>query len=166
VKTLLVIFLFFTAEAYAAADKIDIRQVRALYKKSATSKKACTELSVLLSRSGHGNPLLLGYKGSNVMMMAKYAFNPFTKMSHFKKGKEMLEKAVRLDSKNVELRLLRFVNQTNAPSFLAYNDHVETDKKFILAHLASPGEPGARDFIVTILQESKYLNSEEKQQIK
>lgn len=66
------------------------------------------------------------------MMMAKHVVNPFAKLSYFKKGKNMLEKAIEADSENVELRFLRYAAQTNAPSFLGYDDHIAGDKKFLL----------------------------------
>ncbi len=165
-KGLLIILLFLIAEAQVAADKINIIQVRALYKKSATDQKACKELSALLSSVDGKRPLLLGYKASNTMMMAKYALNPLSKLAYFKKGKEMLGQAVELDNKNIELRLLRFVNQANSPSFLGYKDRIETDKKFILTHISNLKEPRARAFVTTVLKESKYLNADEKRRIK
>ena len=41
------------------------------------------------------------------MMMAKHVFNPFSKLSYFKKGKQMLENAIETDGQNLELEIFK-----------------------------------------------------------
>lgn len=128
---LLWLLLFFGASCYAQTDSIN--KIRQLYQKAATEKKACEQLiGVLKSNYPKENTLLLGYKGSATMMMANHVINPFTKLSYFKKGKNMLKKAIEADRENIELRFLRYAAQTNAPSFLGYDDHISSDKKYLL----------------------------------
>ncbi|SHG33397.1 hypothetical protein SAMN05443144_12515 [Fodinibius roseus] len=128
---LLWFLLFFGANCYAQTDFIN--KVRLLYLKAAEEEQACETLIRLTeSRNASEKPLLLGYKGSATMMMARHVVNPFSKLSHFKKGRNMLEHAIRADRENVELRFLRYAVQTHAPSFLGYDEHVESDKKFML----------------------------------
>lgn len=158
---LIILFLFY-AETPVFEERADIKKIRQLYKRSVTDGKACREMFALLSPVDAKRPLLLGYKASSSMMMAKYAGNPFSKLSYFKKGKQMLERAIQLDRTNVELRFLRFMTQANAPSFLGYNADVETDKGFILNNISSLKEAGSREFITTALKKSKYLSAEEK----
>ena len=75
--------------------------------------------------------MLFGYRGGATMLMAKHAFNPFSKLSYFKKGKLMLESAINADHTNVELRFLRYTIQTNVPGFLNYNSDKNLDRTFI-----------------------------------
>lgn len=118
-------------DCYAQSDFK--QKVRSLYQKAATEEQACEKLiKMLKSNDATENPLLLGYKGSATMMMANHVFSPFTKFSYFEKGKKMLEKAVEADNENVELRFLRYAAQKNAPSFLGYDNHIVSDKRFIL----------------------------------
>ena len=107
--------------------------MRTLYQKIGESESACKELLKILEPYDEKNsPLFLGYKASANMMMAKHVSNPFTKLSYFKKGKKMMEKAINADKGNVELRSLRFAVQANIPPFLNYDDDLESDKIFIL----------------------------------
>lgn len=137
---LLSIMLFYGTYCYAQTDFM--HNVRSLYQKAATEEKACEKLVNLLeSNDAKQHPLLLGYKGSATMMMANYVVNPFTKLSYFEEGKNMLEKAIKDDSENVELRFLRYAAQTNAPSFLGYDEHIASDKEFLLQSADTVEQP-------------------------
>ncbi len=69
-----------------------IDEIRSLYEKAVTDESACNKLIEILSPYNEkNNPLYAGYKASAIMMMAKHVFNPFSKMSYFKKGKRILE---------------------------------------------------------------------------
>lgn len=70
-------------------------------------------------------------------MLAEYAFNPFTKFSTFKEGKNMIEKAIAQDPKNAEIRVLRLGVQLNAPSFLLYHSNIDADVELITNALIS-----------------------------
>jgi hypothetical protein len=68
-----------------------------------------------------------GYLGLCKTMMAKYYTSPLKKWKSFNEGKEIIDKAVDGNSKNVELRYIRLMVQLNAPWFLGYNDKVNED---------------------------------------
>ncbi|HQS05312.1 MAG: hypothetical protein B7X86_00670 [Sphingobacteriales bacterium 17-39-43] len=120
----------------SSAKTPEIEDVRVLFHKAESSQKVCVELIELLEPyNDKNNALFLGYRGSANMMMAKHLINPFSKLSYFKKGKLMLEKAIQFDQKNVELRFLRYTIQTNVPSFLNYSDNKENDRVFLLQSL-------------------------------
>lgn len=71
------------------------------------------------------------------MLMAKHVINPFSKLSYFKKGRIMLEKAINTDKNNVELRFLRYTIQTSVPAFLNYSQDKKQDKEFLISSLVS-----------------------------
>lgn len=97
-----------------------------------SNEEACTKMISLLAPFNEtNNPLLFGYRGGATMLMAKHAFNPFSKLSYFKKGKLMLKSAINADQTNVELRFLRYTIQTNVPGFLNYNSDKNLDRTFI-----------------------------------
>ena len=164
-KMLLITCLFYSTYSFASVPPVNI--VRALYQKAVTDEKACKELAGLIAPSGAQNkPILMGYKASGTMMMAAHVFNPFTKLSYFRRGKQMLEKAISLDSTNVELRFLRFNVQTNTPSFLGYDDCIASDKWFIIGSLSALADVELKELLITTLNRSKYLTAAEKQQLK
>jgi hypothetical protein len=162
---ILIGLLFYFSACFAEVPSINF--VRALYQKSPVEENSCKELiRVLASCNERNNPLLLGYKASGTMMMAKHVFNPFTKLSYFKKGKSMLEKAIEVDEENVELRFLRFSAQTNIPSFLGYKEDIQKDKKFLLQSLPKITDPILKTLIVSYLKKTDYLSDSEKNNIK
>jgi len=145
-----------------SANPVDISTIRNLYEKSATDESSNEQLLALLKDVGHADPLLLGYKASATMTMAKFTLSPFSKLSHFNKGKAMLEQAIRLDEKNIELRLLRLMVQANAPSFLGYTGDKEADKQFILRNISHVTDRKTKVFVSFVLSGNNYLDSDEK----
>lgn len=126
-----------------------LAKVRALYALTEKQENACKELLHILDPYNEkNNPLFLGYKSSATMMMARYASNPFSKLSYFNKGKKMLEKAVKADMNNIELRSLRFLVQSNVPSFLGYNDEIDLDKSFIVKNAHTVKDPELKQNII------------------
>ncbi|MEO9022063.1 MAG: hypothetical protein ABI237_00210 [Ginsengibacter sp.] len=142
-----------------------IDEIRSLYQKSMASKIACKKLIDLLEPYKK-DPLYLGYSGCATMVMAKHAFSPFSKLSYFKKGKRMLEKAIDSDHNNFELRFLRFTDQTNMPSFLGYNDSIKKDRTFILHSFLQIKDVRLEAYVLPSLKESKDLSSLEKEKLK
>lgn len=158
-----IVFLLLSFNVAFTADIPFINQVRSLHQKAATEEKYCKELIKLLELyNENSHPLLLGYKASAIMMMAKYAFSPFTKLAYFKKGKKLLDKAIAKDNHSIELRFLRFAAQTNAPSFLGYNDQIDSDKYFLLQSLVKVTDPNLKKIIILYMNKSYYLTADQK----
>lgn len=67
----------------------------------------------------------------------------------------MLELAVGKDKRDVELRLLRYLVQKNAPSFLGYHSHLEEDKAFISNNIAGIKDLDKKNFVIKTLNDSK-----------
>jgi hypothetical protein len=141
----ILLFLFVAAPSLRYSS---IQNIRKLYLKAGNSKKACKKLIRKTKKRVKNKPLFLGYEGSAFMMMAGYGFNPFKKLSNFKKGKKMLAKAIKLKSRNVELRFLRLAAQTEALSFLGYDDYIAEDKRFIKRRLPTLKNTPAKQFII------------------
>lgn len=93
------------------------------------------------------------------MMMANHVFNPYSKLSYFKKGKDLLEKAIKADKTNVELRFLRLSAQTKSPSFLGYDDHIAVDKKFLKQSLPQIKNLKVKSFIISHMRDLNLLNN-------
>ena len=157
--------LMFFLNLSAVAQQPSLEEVRSLYQKAESSEKAAKSLLELLDETAEDEPLLLAYKASGTMLMAKHAFSPFSKMSYFKKGKKMLQRAVDTAPDNVEIRFLRFAIQASTPSFLGYKDFMEEDKKFLLKELPKLEDRALKQLVLPFLLNSEYLTEAEKRLI-
>lgn len=138
-----------------------------MYLKANDHEKTCKEMIALLKPYDESNnPLFLGYKAGANMIMAKHVINPISKMSWFKKGKKMLEAAIKADMKDVELRCLRFGIQSNVPDFLNYKDNINQDKKFILKSYSHVKDPTLKKNIISYMTEWGDLTAKEKEMLK
>lgn len=164
-KRFLTISFFFYCMASPAQD-LSIEVVRHLYQEAASGKDACEKLLKQLDLvEAETNPLLFGYKGSATMMMAQHVSNPFSKLSYFHKGKNMLDQAINADLKNMELRFLRFAAQTEAPAMLGYRGDIAQDKNLILASLPTSDDEQLRRLIIGYLAKSEFLDTQEKEKL-
>lgn len=146
-KFLLVFFLL-SQTGTPSIDKPKIEDIRIAFHEAASSEKECRELIQALQAYNENNsPLLFGYRAGATMMMAKHLFNPFSKLSYFKKGVSMLEKAIEHDQKNIELRFLRYTIQTNVPAFLNYHMNIEADKSFLIHSKDKLNDPALKKII-------------------
>jgi hypothetical protein len=110
----------------------DIHTVRNLFYAAAdNSTNVAAFISYMEKLNEQNKPEVKAYYGMGYLLMAKYAFNPYSKLSNFNKGKELLEAAIQADSKNAELRFLRLSVQTHAPFFLNYANKVREDEQLI-----------------------------------
>lgn len=164
-KIFLIMLVFCGVSCFAAIPSLT--EVRLLYQKAAVTGNSCKNLIKLLAPYNEKNyPLLSGYKAGATMMMARYVFSPFSKLSYFNKGKKMMEKAIEADKENPELRFLRFGVQTNIPFFLGYKNDIQTDKLFLLQSISQLSDTSLKRFMVAYLNESEELTIIEKQKLK
>ncbi len=156
--------LFYSNRLYAEIPTENV--VRHLFEKAVEDENACKKLIVLLEPfNENNNALFAGYKACGTMMMAKFVFNPFTKLTHFYTGKNLLENAIVSDKNNIELRFLRFTIQTNAPAFLNYKNSIKEDKLFLLNSFYKISNIDFKQLIIRYLKNSEYLTNLEKQKI-
>lgn len=128
------LLLFTSSSAFAQDDLLmDIRKnIGEVFKTEAV----CLRFHDLFEKTDISKSnLLLGYKGAVELGMARHDANVFKKMSWFGDGKENLEKSIKNDPQNIELRFLRLTIQTHLPAFLGYSDSKEKDKTFVLTNL-------------------------------
>ena len=140
-----------------------LHDVRIMYHEASINDNVCKKLVTILKPFDEKkDPVFYGYRAGATMMMAKYVFSPFSKISYFRKGRDMLQRAVNADNQNMELRFLRFAVQTNLPFFLGYKDHIGADKLFILKGLSNLEDPVLKANIAKFMKESDYVSENEK----
>ena len=140
-----------------------VKEVRNLYEKAALESNSCTKIITLLDTYNEkNNALLAGYKACATMMMANYVINPYSKLSNFKEGKMLLEKCIKADNDNIELRFLRFSVQSKAPSFLGYHTSINSDKTFLINSIPSLNDSDLKQRIISFLKNSEHFTATEK----
>jgi len=149
-----------------SANNPTIEEVRNLYQKAAKDEVLCKKLIVNLQANNENNNLTLAaYKACSIMIMAKFVTNPIYKLSKFNDGKNLLEKCIRKDNRNVETRFLRFTVQCNAPNFLGYNSSMLLDKNFLLNAFSTINDKQLKNIVIAFLKTSSYLTIAEKQKL-
>ncbi len=132
--------------------------------KAFENEQECIGLCNKLSKVKNPDPLLKGYVGASNIARARHAAL-FDKRGYLKTGSELLEEAIKEKPNNIELLFLRMTIQINLPSFLGYNENIDSDKKFVLTnYLIAP--PNLKQRISNFIKDSDYFTPEEKASIK
>lgn len=152
--------LFIILNTYITSPSIS--EIRKLYAMAATDENSFNKLKSLLEKESKRTAILDGYYGSTLMIEANYLVNPFSKLSAFNNGKTILEKAIKTEPNNIELRYLRFTIQSEAPGILNYDDNLKEDKKYILDNYKKITDKTLKNGIISYLKSSKQLTTNEK----
>lgn len=129
-KLILIIGLFFQQSVLSS--------IRFHFEHINQSEEHVVKLKTLLKADSKLSAAILqGYLASCLMAEASYRSNPFDKIKHFNKGKELLEAAIKSYPEQIELHYIRYTIQKNVPSILNYNDALDKDKAFLIEHTAS-----------------------------
>ncbi len=161
------IMFFIMAAGYSQSFSLDeIRQqFFEGWEGSCGAQSLADKLSVIETE---GDPVFLAYRGAAESTLANCEFFPWNKLKQFNKGREQIEKAVKLNPENYEIRFIRFTVQSNIPGILDYNN-LDEDKKFILKSLTLQlCQSNPHDFcytIMPILINSDLLTQKEKEKL-
>ncbi len=109
----------------------EISQLRSSFFES-SDDKAIGRFYKLTSDIDNSDPLMSAYKGASTAMYAQVVNSPIDKLKHFYDGRDLLENAVKVDSRNVEIRFLRFALQSKAPFFVGYKSKIREDVAMIV----------------------------------
>ena len=109
-------------------------------------------------------PILQGFKAISELLLCKHVFSPISKVSHFKKGKRMLEAAIAASPENPELCFFRYTTQSNVPGLLNYSSDLQADKRVLINALRNgsiKGDPDLFKRIKNYMLSSKYCTAQE-----
>jgi len=128
------LFIFFTLTFFwtAFAQSNDLRKS---YREATKSEEnAKVFYKYVENVSDADKAVMMAYKGAGKTLLARY--EPLLERKNkVKDGIRWVEKAIKKDPKNVEIRLIRLSIQENLPKMFKYNSNIETDKEFIKAAL-------------------------------
>lgn len=104
---------------------------------SSNTNKAAAELFLKSTGSltDTSSALMLGYKAMGHLMYCDKVSSPYSKLSHFKDGRSLLDRALQKDPAQAELIYFRYCTQTKAPVFLDYRKNLTSDKEFLFTYL-------------------------------
>jgi hypothetical protein len=146
-KTAILVFLLFMGTNTPAPD---IEFVRSNYARAVKDKQLCRSLINQLTNDGQ-NSVHLAYLGAFQTIWANHTINPITKLSSFNKGKNNIEKAVKSNPADVEIRILRLSVQKNCPGFLGYDDNINEDTAILVEKINSISSPALREIAAQLL---------------
>ena len=91
--------LFLFLIQYSCVKANDIKEIRELYYKAAINKNVAKHFINLMNNNDLKNStsIIICYKGLADIIKSKYAFNPYSKITYFSKGKNLLERAILKD---------------------------------------------------------------------
>jgi hypothetical protein len=150
-KFVLILFVLLFSNLMVAQN---LPELRNLLKNAENSEKSAKSL-IQKSEDAYSKtkrPIYSAFLATGQFLMAKHVFSPFKKMSYFNEGKKNLEKAVKDDPKNVEIRLMRLITQEQAPKLLGYTKNIEEDRKLIVNNYKGLEDVDLKLYI------KKYLN--------
>ena len=152
--------LFFLNSYLSIAQNDNLVAIRSSFFKATQNSDDADLFFSKMEKYDESNAIILGYKAMADMMLSKHAYSPYTKIKYFNKGKEKLEKSIRMKPDNVELHYLRYATQFSVPDILKYNANLKDDKKIILNFLNSkPSDTDLERRIRDFLKHIEKVNS-------
>lgn len=137
--------------AWQNSFAIDLEYIRSNYSKAVEDKTLCKRLIEQLSNKA-ADPTYLAYLGAFQAIWANHTINPLSQLNTFNTGKGNIEKAIRQEPENVELRFIRFSIQKQCPAFLGYKDNLSEDRNFIRNHIQKVNSGALLQMINNILE--------------
>lgn len=115
-------------------------------------------------------PVMVGFRAMSEFMRCKHLLNPLSRLSHFNKGRKLLEAAIKRERLDPELIFFRLSTQSNVPALLNYKMNINEDKLLLLKYVKAGVSVGTDKVlfnrIKAYLLVNQYCSSEEKAMIK
>jgi hypothetical protein len=163
----LILILFITISSFSFTKAANLEQIREDYIAAISDSDKADKLCNQLQEVKNPSALIMAYLGSVQAIKAKHAWNPVNKMSYLKQGFDTIDKAVKKDPNQLEVRFLRFSLQYYVPSFLGYSKNLINDKNKIVSILKNSSnmkfdvDGEILKNMVNFMIDSKKCNSQE-----
>jgi hypothetical protein len=152
-QVLLILLLSVLYSFKASTEELALRN---LFYEASEDENASQELFKKMKLVDVNSPAIkIGFKGLSYLIEAKHSYNPYTKLSFFNKGTELIEAAITKSPSNIELRFFRYIIQGNTPAFLGYKGNMTEDVTFINKKLSSVRDIDLRTRIIQYFQDEK-----------
>lgn len=116
----------------------DIHRIRKEFHVATSDhEKASMLYASLLKLDPKPNTLQYAYLGATEALLAKYSFNPITKLRYLNSACQKLNQSIASNPTNIEIRYMRFSIEVNVPSYLGYSKHINEDKGILIKGLST-----------------------------
>lgn len=156
------------SEAGRDTHQYKVEELRGLYLKATQDAEAGKSFHKYMGKYNGNNPIILAYKAASEASMAKYVWNPYSKLKHLKTSASMFDEAVKMDNDEPEIRFLRFTVEHYVPRYLKLSEHLEEDKKIIIDSLKNYPKSGLSPGLAKIMRDimlSEDISTEEEKKI-
>ena len=154
------LILFFSLFVLFVAPELS--EVRKQYTNAIESKGNAQKFYKLLEGvSKQDSKTLVAYKGASIALQAKFSPKKEDKKKQFIEGTQLLDYALKNDSNNLEIRLIRLSIQENTPKIMKYKANIAEDKQFIVSNFSKQSN-SLKDFVRVYLKQSKVFSEIEK----
>lgn len=166
------ILLLLVAQLALADTKAryQIADLRNEYIQASKDKAAAERFNKKMAGYEEKDPLVLAYKAASEAVMAKYVWNPYSKLKQIRTAAALFEEAVALDEDHPEIRFLRFTVEHYVPRYLNLSPNLERDKKIMINSLkAHPDSGVSTEFARTMrdfLLEKDHCTEAEKNELR
>tara|TARA_B100000795_G_scaffold266629_1_gene250110 strand:- start:2594 stop:3079 length:486 start_codon:yes stop_codon:yes gene_type:complete len=152
-QVLLILLLSVLYSFKASTEELALRN---LFYEASEDENASQQLFKKMKLVDVNSPAIkIGFKGLSYLIEAKHSYNPYTKLSFFNKGTELIEVAITKSPSNIELRFFRYIIQGNTPAFLGYKGNITEDVTFINEKLSSVRDIDLQTRIIQYFQDEK-----------
>ncbi len=124
-RIILFLFLFISFHSFSEINRVRFYQAI----QSGSLKQVTEEINSLSKNKASINKD--AFLGAMIMKKAQFMKTPKEKLTVFKKGRDLLESAIKKNPNNAEFRFLRLLIQENCPKILKYNTNREEDAELI-----------------------------------
>lgn len=159
-KGILLCIVIVGVVAVVNGQHLNLNDVRKDFNKGVKDQDLCEKHLEALEKNAKST-VEKGYEAAFHMFMAKHTGNPIKKMSYFNGGKKMLEKQIKIDPNNIELRFIRLCIQYYIPTYLGYRDNIEQDKDFLVGNLYKLNDEKTKDVLYNYLKGAKMYTDQE-----
>lgn len=154
------LILFFSLFVLFVAPELS--EVRKQYTNAIESKENAQKFYKLLEGvSKQDSKTLVAYKGASIALQAKFSPKKEDKKKQFIEGTQLLDYALKNESNNLEIRLIRLSIQENTPKIMKYKANIAEDKQFIVSNFSKQSN-SLKDFVRVYLKQSKVFSEIEK----
>lgn len=113
---------------------MDMYELRKKYMKALADYELAPELYKELTQLNDLTPKQYAYLATIEAIMTKTTWNPIKKIQYLNKSEEHFEKAISIDSTDIEVRFLRLSVEYEIPSYLGYSNDMGIDTKYVKAN--------------------------------
>lgn len=133
-----------------------LSEIRQAYSQVNNSTEKQQEFVTLLQKTTDDTPVIRAYRAAATIIASK-SLKGKQRTDLFKEGTSMLEKIVKEQSDDLEIRLIRLSVQEHLPKFLNYNKNINDDAQFIKDNLSKIKDKELLNYVNSYITQSKQF---------